>query len=405
MDLTFRFKRIYQHLTMSTELSATKSKNRIESIDILRGIALLGIALVNVFGFNASFFDFGGFYNNLSDPVQQYFYHIFISLTADKFIFIYSFLFGYGFYLQYQKYGEQGKHFNTYYKRRLFFLALFGVAHVLFLWAGDILLPYAIAGFILYSIRNVSNKILIVFGLFFYFFISFWLVLTLWIPLPTGMYSTCRECLNEALQIYPTGSYLECSSIRLLEYYSFRYNNIFYYFPKILGVFTFGFLASKYKLHQRIQDHNIKWILIFVLVSSIGLIYYFKYESWVYKILPAESNFMDALFMGAYELMNLLIAMGYILLILILASYKSSILKPFAYVGRMSLTNYIMQSALFSIIFYGWGFGKFGMQAPTIFVWYAVGVFIFQLIFSYFWLRHYKQGPLEWLWRKLSYRN
>lgn len=390
---------------MSSELIATKSENRIESLDILRGFALLGIALVNVFGFNASFFDFGGFYNSLPDPVQQNFYHIFISLTADKFIFIYSFLFGYGFYLQYQKYGEAGKSFNTYYKRRLFFLALFGVAHVIFLWAGDILLPYAMAGFILYLIRNVSTKILIVFGFFFYFFISFWLVITIWVPLPTGMYSTCRECLNEALQIYPTGNYLECFSLRLLEYYSFRFNNIFYYFTKILGVFTFGFLASKYKLHQQIQDNKIKWILIFVFVSCIAVIYYFKYESWVYLILPAESKFMDAFFMGAYELMNLLIAVSYILLILILASFKNSILKPFAYVGRLSLTNYIMQSVIFSIIFYGWGFGKFGMQQPTIFVWYAVGVFVFQLIFSYFWLKVRKQGPLEWLWRKLAYRN
>lgn len=390
---------------MPKEITAIENKNRIESLDILRGFALLGIALVNVFGFNASFFDFGGFYNNLPDPFQQHFYHLFISLTADKFIFMYSFLFGYGFYLQYHKYLDTGKQFNTYYNRRLSFLAIFGIAHVLFLWAGDILLLYAVAGIILYSIRKVSNRILIVLGLFFYFFISFWLVVTQWIPLPTGMYSTCRECLNQALQIYPTSNYLECSSLRLLEYYSFRYNNILYYFTKILGVFTFGFLASKYNLHQRIQDHKSNWILIFVLTSSIGLIYYLNYEGWVYKVLPAESNYTDALFMGAYELMNLIIATGYILLILILASYKSSILKPFAYVGRMSLTNYIMQSIIFSVIFYGWGFGKFGMQEPTIFVWYAVGVFIFQLIFSYFWLKQKKQGPLEWLWRKLSYRN
>lgn len=114
---------------------------------------------------------------------------------------------------------------------------------------------------------------------------------------------------------------------------------------------------------------------------------------------------MNAVYMGAYELMNLFMALSYILLILLLASYKFNILKPFAYVGRMSLTNYIMQSLIFSIIFYGWGFGKFGMQEPTIFVWYAVGVFVFQLIFSYIWLKKRKHGPLEWLWRKLSYQN
>lgn len=390
---------------MTKKLIATNVKNRIEALDILRGFALLGIGMVNILGFNASFFDFGGFYNNLPDPVQQNFYHIYISLTADKFIFIYSFLFGYGFYLQYQKYGEAGRSFNTYYKRRLFFLGLFGIAHVLLLWAGDILFLYAIAGFILFSLRNLSSRALLFIGFFFYFFISIWLVITLWIPLPTGMHSTCRECLNDALQIYPTGNYLECFGLRLLEYYAFRYNNIFYYFPKILGVFTFGFLASKFKLHQQIQDNKIKWVLIFLVASSIGLVYYFNYDNWVYQILSAESDFMNALYMGAYELMNLLIAMSYILLILILSSFKSYLLKPFAYVGRMSLTNYIMQSIIFSIIFYGWGFGRFGMQRPIKFVWYAFVVFVFQVLLSYFWLKYKKHGPLEWLWRKLSYRN
>ncbi len=132
---------------------------------------------------------------------------------------------------------------------------------------------------------------------------------------------------------------------------------------------------------------------------------YLYYESWVFKILAPESNYLNALFMGAYELMNLFMALSYILFILLLASFKTIILKPFAFAGRMSLTNYIMQSVLFSIIFYGWGFGKFGMQSPGVFVWYAVGIFIFQLIFSFLWLKAYKQGPLEWLWRKLSYRN
>ena len=72
--------------------------------------------------------------------------------------------------------------------------------------------------------------------------------------------------------------------------------------------------------------------------------------------------------MGAYELMNLFMALSYILLILLLSTLKINILEPFAYVGRMSLTNYIMQSLIFSIIFYGWGFRKFGMEEPIIFI-------------------------------------
>jgi len=390
---------------MPAEIIAVNNKSRIESLDILRGFALFGIALVNVFGFNASFFDFGGFYNNLSDPAQQKFYHTFIGLTADKFIFLYSFLFGYGFFLQFNKYSTQGSKFTKYYKRRLTFLALFGIAHILFLWAGDILLLYAIGGSILFSLRKVSGKILILIGFFFYFFISIWLVISIWIPLPNGLSSTCTDCLNDALQIYPTGTYLECLKLRLLEYYSFRNINILYYLSKVLGIFIFGFIASQNKVHERINENRIKWVGIFLLIACVGLLLYFFYEKGVLKLVPVDSNFMNAIYMGVYELMNLFMALSYILFILLLASYKFNVLKPFVYVGRMSLTNYIMQSLIFSIIFYGWGFGEFGMQEPTKFIWYAVGVFIFQLIFSYFWLKTKKQGPLEWLWRKLSYPN
>lgn len=379
------------------------NRDRIVSLDILRGIALLGIALVNVLGFNASFFDFGGFYNRIPDPVQQSFYQGFISLTADKFIFLYSFLFGYGFSIQYKKYSSKGSTFTQYYIRRLFFLALFGIGHIIFLWAGDILLTYSIAGFILFVFRKLPSNILLILGLFFYFFISFWLIVANWLPLPNALSSTCTECLSEALQIYPTGNYMEILKLRLYEYFSFLNINLFYYMPKVIGVFIFGFLASQYNLHKRIEAHPNKWWTIFMLVAVLACILYFYYEICVFNILPPDNIYSTALYMGAYELMNLFIAYAYILLILLIASYKQIILKPFAFAGRMSLSNYIIQSVLFSIIFYGWGLGKFGMQEISNVVLYAVGVFILQLFLSYVWLKYYKRGPLEWLWRRLSY--
>ena len=390
---------------MTGQLIAVNSKSRIQSLDVLRGFALFGIALVNVFGFNASFFDFGGFYNNLPDPEQQKFYHTLIGLTADKFIFLYSFLFGYGFLIQYNKFGIKGYGFTGFYMRRLLFLALFGVIHVFFLWAGDILLLYAIGGLILFLIRKTSAKLLLVIGFIFYFFISIWLVFSIWIPLTNGLSSTCTDCLKDALQIYSSGNYMECLKLRLFEYYSFRNINLLYYLPKVIGIFILGFFASHHKLHERITTHRIKWFVIFLIVACIGFLLFFNYEKWVFKMLPADSLYMNAVYMGVYELMNLFMALSYIILIMLLASFKFNLLAPFAYAGRMSLTNYIMQSVLFSLIFYGWGLGKFGMKEPGLFIWYAVGIFIFQLIISYFWLKSKKQGPLEWLWRKLSYPN
>lgn len=389
---------------MAEEIKSIASKNRIQSLDVLRGFALLGIALVNVLGFNASFFDFGGYYDNLPNPEQQKFYHTLISLTADKFIFIYSFLFGYGFHLQYSKYGSEKSAFKNYYIRRLLFLAIFGIIHIIFLWAGDILLLYAIGGFILLIIRKVPAKTALIVGFIFYFFISIWLIISIWIPLPNGLSSTCTECMKDALQIYPVGNYFECLKLRIFEYYSFRNINLFYYLPKVIGVFVFGSYASQFKLHNRISAQRLKWFGVFLLIAIIGIILYFYYEKWVFYLLPDNNSYMNSVYMGAYELMNLFIALSYILFIMLLTTFKFNLFAPFTFVGRMSLSNYIMQSLLFSIIFYGWGMGKFGMKEPGILIWYAISIYIFQLILSYFWLKIKKQGPLEWLWRKLSYK-
>ncbi len=149
------------------------------------------------------------------------------------------------------------------------FLGLFGIAHIFLLWAGDILLPYSIAGFILFLFRKQSTKLLLLVGFLSYFFISFWQIVVIWIPLPSGMSSTCTECLTDALQIYPVSNYVECLKLRLMEYYAFRYNNMLYYFPKILGVFIFGYLASKYTLHKRIQENRSKWFFVFLISGSI----------------------------------------------------------------------------------------------------------------------------------------
>ncbi|MCF8368300.1 MAG: DUF418 domain-containing protein [Bacteroidales bacterium] len=390
---------------MKGSITPIKSTDRILSLDILRGIALLGIALVNVLGFNASFFNFGGFYNNLTDPFQLNFYQIYISLTADKFIFLYSFLFGYGFALLYQKYGSNGKKFTQFYLRRLFYLALFGIFHILFLWAGDILFLYAVAGIILFSLRRVNSKLLAPIGFFLYFFISFWLILAIWIPLPDGLSSTCTTCLENARQVYSNSNYLEILKLRLYEYYSFRYINLLYYLPKVMGIFIFGYLASRNKLHEKVSQNRLKGLIVLAAVSCLAAVLYFFYETMVFNLLSKNSPFLNATYMGAYELMNLFLASSYILIIFHFVSFGGALLAPFAYAGRMSLTNYIMQSILFSIIFYGWGFGQFGSQKPYDLMGYALGIVIIQMILSYFWLKYHKQGPLEWMWRKLAYRH
>jgi len=382
---------------------------RIASIDILRGFALLGIILVNVLGFNASFFDFGGYYGSLPDAFQQNFYNIYISLTADKFIFLFSFLFGYGIYMQYRKFSQRGKDFIPFLSRRMLALGLFGITHILLLWAGDILLSYAVAGFVVMPLLRLSTKWQIVIALFFYFFIGLWLAIGAWVSLPMNLSSTCTECLEQAKVIYPNGNYIDCFKLRLLEYAAFRDINIIYCLPKIIGVVLLGLIASKYNLHQKVATNKLKWNLILIAVAIIGVISYLGFEKIVdqYLFIFKDSPFTDALIMSGYEFMSLFVGSTYLLLLLIIASYKTvaKLLWPIALMGRMSLTNYIMQSLIMSVIFYGWGFGLFGQTNVTSLVLIGIGVYLVQVILNIIWFRFYNQGPLEKLWRKVSYKN
>ncbi|NVO03906.1 MAG: DUF418 domain-containing protein [Bacteroidetes bacterium] len=388
---------------MGKSIVPVKTAERISSIDILRGFALLGIVLVNSLGFNASFFDFGGFYSNLSNDFQKTFYTIYISLTADKFIFLFSFLFGYGMFLQFKKFNHSKKSFSQFFSRRMLVLFFFGIAHVLFLWAGDILILYSITGLLMLIVCKLPTKWQIALAIFFYFFIGIWLSFSVWIHLPNALSSTYTEGLQKAKLIYAHGNYFDCLNLRLQEYFAFRNINVFYYLPKIIGLTILGFIAAKFNFHKKLAANKLKWFLVLIFFATIGIALYFGFG----KIVDPQSRFAMAISMTGYELTNLFIAMSYLLMILLLSSFFSisKFLRPFALMGRMSLTNYISQSIIFSIIFYSWGFGLFGQSKVTIVVLIAIVVYVFQVILNLIWFKFYQQGPLEKLWRKWSYKD
>jgi uncharacterized protein len=376
-------------------------RERIQSIDILRGFALLGIVLVNALGFNASFFDFGGYYRSLPDPFQLSFYNLFISLTADKFIFLFSFLFGYGIWLQYSRFRDEGMGFTSFMVRRMGVLALFGIAHILLLWAGDILLLYAFAGLVVLAARKLSTGWQLALAVIFYFFIGIWLTAGVFIKLPDAMTSTCTGCLDQARTVYAHGNYLDCLKLRLHEYAAFRNINLFYYLPKVIGISLFGFIASKMGLHRRLATEPKKWLRIWLVVAIVAVAVYFGYA----KVVDPKSRFAAALYMAGYEFMNIWVASTYLLGILLACTLPgiARTLRPVGLMGRMSLTNYLTQSLVLSILFYGWGFGLFGRTNIVLVEAIALGVYFIQILLNVLWFRYYRQGPLERLWRRLSY--
>ena len=389
--------------------SPTVPKERIEQIDILRGFALFGILLVNVFGFNSSFFDFSGFYNAFEDPLNSKVFNIVIGFGADKFIFIFSFLFGVGFSIMYEKYHADEKHFQNLFFRRMFGLMIFGLIHITFFWAGDILLSYSLMGIILLLFRRLSSGLLLFLSVVTYFFPILYIALEAVFPmLPSALSSVTDISMPEVVNTYSNGTYVEIFNLRMNEYLAFRNINLIYYAPKVLSAFFIGYLFYKHKLLERINSSQVNFFVLFLILFSIGLLLNIFTDNIVASLANADTNpFYTAIYMGVFEITNVFLGFSYILLILLLSKIMifKSILSPLKYVGRMALTNYLMQTVIFTSIMYSYGFGMFGSFEPWQLVILAFVVFIIQAILSCLWLRYFRFGPLEWIWRKFTYLN
>ena len=195
---------------MKVNFRPTAPSERISQIDILRGFALLGILLVNVFGYNSSFFDFNGFYKTFDDPLNSTVFNLVIGYGADKFIFTFSFLFGVGFSIMYLKYHSDEHHFFRLYLRRLLALMMFGIIHIVFFWAGDILFSYSLMGVVLLLSRKLRSGLLLFLSIFLYFFPIIYIAFQSLTPsLPDALSSVTDITMPEVIDIYSGGSYME----------------------------------------------------------------------------------------------------------------------------------------------------------------------------------------------------
>lgn len=391
-----------------TGIRPNKPAERIEQIDILRGVALLGILLVNVFGYHASFYHFGDFYRGLESAFQRSVYDWVVNLGSDKFILMFSILFGYGFWMLEKKFKDNHGDFRAFYLRRMIWLCVFGLLHVVFLWAGDILLIYGILGIVLLMLRKLKTRTLMILSVAFYFFTTFYLVLRIFVPaLPDPMATLTNMPMQEIKDIYANGGFFKIMEYRINEYIVFRNINLLYYMPKVLGLFIFGYIAGRQKFLDRIyQKYTESWVFTIASVI-IGLVLLLRLGQILNFLTPPDSKAVMPVYIGLYEVGNIFLGLGYILIVLLLAKTTAGlkVLGSLKYVGRMALTNYLLQSLIFTTIFYGYGFGYFGNTNPSSFLVWALIAFVGQIIISKLWLMRYRFGPMEFIWRKLSYGN
>ncbi|SDK11522.1 DUF418 domain-containing protein [Natronincola ferrireducens] len=405
------------HDSNSAQLQPVSEQSRVKEIDIIRGFALFGVLLVNVVFFSYVTIDSltSGIHVlsyplNLSNSTDRIL-AIFIKLFAEgKFYTIFSILFGLGFYIFIKKVEEKGFSPKSLFRRRLLLLMLFGVLNLFLVWFGDILHVYALIGFILLAFRNKSIKSLkrwIVILL-----IISTLLMTISTPSPLALrshfgdvdYFSYSERVERSFDIYENGSYFEIIRFRITNDLPFVLISLLFTIPKILGMFLIGLLLAKLKIFHDIKGnlHLIKKMwkttgALSVLSTLICII-------MGYIFLP--SLVVASLFFGLFfELGTVFLSLFYItsLLLLLRKDTFIKILAPLQWVGRMALTNYLVQCILCSFVFYGQGLGLITNMGILAGVLFTVVIFSLQVIFSKVWFDYYKFGPLEWVWRKYTY--
>lgn len=368
---------------------------RIEVVDALRGFALLGVLLANIsYSTEPSV-------ATSSDNILTNLFHL---LIDKKFITVFSMLFGFGFYIQMKRAEEKGINFRSYFLKRMGLLFIIGLIHCYVIWNGDIIMSYAFGGVFLLLIRKWSLKKLFILAVIFN-------------VLLTGIIFIGNSSLGWASYNYDFALWEEVSVTNsYLEY--LRMNAIIAPWTNFLSdmpltlCFTFGNMLIglmlgrvKFFLSPTKLKKLTNWFIILGL--TLGLLASNTY----YQVISGklELDIPQLWIPFALVIGMLLQSMAYISLFI--KFFKSNegkkLLSWFKYVGKTALTNYLMQSVFYiTVIFHCTGLFKlYGSITMGETLLLALGLFIVQSLISYLWLRRFKQGPIEYVWRKLSYKS
>jgi len=412
------------------------ASERIDALDIIRGFALLGIGLMNIEFFSRPLQDIAG---PGIDPTMQG-----IDYAADAFIYffvqskfwiLFSLLFGMGFAVMIERASCAGRPFVAPYLRRSLALLMIGTVHAVLVWAGDILVSYAIGAFILLLARQLRRawrrrldhaeaepmpaSRLAKWGAGLYAFPLVMMLIGGAIGSISGDaaidpktaqasakaladYAAMRE---RADQTYSHGSYTEAVAQRVEDTaYQLSQMPAFCFF--LLGMFLLGAALIRSGWLQDIQTHRQK----FRTIRNIGLPLGFALMAVSVSIgtsmpMAGEFGLEQAIQMATYLFAGVVLALAYAATVVTLLETRMgpALQAWLAPTGRMALTNYLTHSVVFTLLFYGYGIGCWGDVGRAAQVLLLVSVYGLQMLFSRWWLARFRFGPMEWLWRAATY--
>ena len=370
----------------------TSPAERIDAIDVLRGIALFGVLAMNVVTeFRVSIFERFLSHKPTASPIDSAVETILMLAVDLKAFALFSLLFGAGLAIQFERLANSERR-TLLLVRRLAVLLAFGLIHLCLIWNGDILTEYALAGFIVLPFLFGPRGLLAVAAL-----ASLGLYLAMQAFPPPGLFPSAASIAQDVMdanRIYATGGFLDVLAFRLREIPLIVPLHAFM-FPRTIGLFLLGAFAWRTDILQNPPRH----LLLSIAATCIGL--------GAGLVLLDGGGFVVRGRIGALAnpLGTILLALGYAAAIIGIANLKrgKSLLGWAAPLGRMAFTNYLAQSVIFGWIFYGYGLGLFGRLGAAHALAIGVAVYVGQVLFSAWWLGRYRYGPVEWLWRTLMY--
>jgi uncharacterized protein len=354
-------------------------------IDVLRGVCLFGVLWSNLNDWYIA-----------SDPVTSLDHALRWTqdwLIESRFYSMLGFLFGIGFGIQLTRAAQRGQDVAKLFLRRMTILLVFGVVHGLLIWQGDILHTYALLGFALVLFRRLSPRKLLIAAA------SVWLLLSFLLTRIVAAlhWSWPQFPFEHAIWVYTHGTWAQIVTQGAKQFLYMFWRWSLFTFPSFLALFILGLWAVRVSLINRLTRRR-----ALTLCSLLAaLICWAAAQYLVLKTNPSW-NWIRFCLDDATTWANSAV---YALIFTLLMSFPliAKRLQPLAALGRMTLTTYLVQSLICTTLFYHWGLGLMGKTNYTGMLVVAMILFSLQIVFSSWWLKRNRFGPMEWLWRSLAY--